>query len=468
MLSKSDFLIYNQTPMHLWAKAHDKLEITEAIIFEKYLIDQGNEVEKLAEQFILDEYCEENPDYTINFQQTYIDNPFVTRIDAGIYDPVSNLWDIVEIKSSSSVRKDDIFDLTYSLLVCEASIKVRNTYLVHLNKDYQFEGELVLKDLFLTTDITKDVKECKNIIKNKMGDAYRIINLASPEGITKCLKPKQCPCMTLCHPNLPEYPIFDIPFISKNKVFDLIDHNILSMKEIPGDYPLSNRQKQHIKTVIKGNAHIDRKIIKEIMASPQYPLYFLDYETYNPGIPKIKGFKPYQHTVFQFSLHLLKNIDGALLHAEFLADKYDNPEPAFLTNLSEQIGWSGSVIVWNKAFEAARNKELAVRYPQYVDFLHSINSRMFDLMEVFHKGHYIHPDFHGSYSIKNVLPILVPELNHSELHVSQGLEAMTLYHDLTIGAKTNEQIEEIRDGLLRYCELDTLALVEIWRVLNQV
>ena len=469
MLSKTDYKDYLQNPLHLWAKKHDRLEKLKPTPYEEFLMEQGNEVEKFAEDFIRESFVKDQHGVEVFFQQTYIDPPFQTRLDACIYFPNQNTWDIIEIKSSLSVRKEDIYDATFSYLVCESSINVRSIYLVTLNPDYQLEEKLEIKDLFTATDITMEVNDLKFKIKQERDDAFRIMIQPTSDGIDGCLKPNDCPCPSLCHPNLPEYPIFNIPFLSQKKAKDLIDKRILSIMDIPENYPFSDKQNRHIKSVKKGRPIIDRNAIRDSLSELQYPLQFLDYETYNPAIPKIKGFKPHQAIIFQYSLHIIEKPDADLIHNGFLSDEYNNPEPGLLNHLSQDLRNTGSVLVWNQSFEASRNRELAARYPQAREFLLGMTNRMFDLMEIFRKGYYIHPDFKGSASIKRVFPILAPsiDIKYSDLHVSHGDDAMVNFHKLVLGGETETEIKEKRKALLEYCKLDTLAMVEIWRVLSK-
>ena len=104
-------------------------------------------------------------------------------------------------------------------------------------------------------------------------------------------------------------------------------------------------------------------------------------------------------------------------------------------HLTNHMGQTGSVIVWNKAFGARKNLEMAERYPSYRQMLENINDRIFDLMEIFNKGYFIHLDFHGSASIKNVLPILVEDrdLSYEELSISKGDDAMLTWYAIMAG-----------------------------------
>ncbi|MEJ2606697.1 MAG: DUF2779 domain-containing protein [Anaerolineales bacterium] len=231
---------------------------------------------------------------------------------------------------------------------------------------------------------------------------------------------------------------------------------------------MSDRQTLHMLAVKQGKPLIDIAAIKDELDRLQYPLYFLDYETYNPAVPLFDGYKPYQPIVFQYSLHVIAEPGSVPEHFECLITEQGDPGNKVVQHLIQHMGRSGSVVVWNKTFEAGRNKEMAQMYPEYGDFLLGVNDRMYDLMDPFSKGYYVHPDFRGSASIKNVLPVLVDDgaLNYDDLPISRGDDAMLAWADIMTGRIPGEKISETRENLLRYCELDTLAMVRIWEVLS--
>ena len=207
------------------------------------------------------------------------------------------------------------------------------------------------------------------------------------------------------------------------------------------------------------------------MKNLNYPLYFLDYETYQVAIPFIEGTRPYQQLTFQYSLHILKDDKSKLEHKEFLADPSDSDFiRKFTKSLIKDIPDNGSVIIYNKSFEPARNKEIEKMYPEYKEALDRINSNMIDFMEPFFKRHYYSKEMKGSHSIKYVLPALYPDdpnLNYHNLPlVHNGEEASETF--INLKNKSKEEQEEIRKGLLVYCELDTYAMVKIYEKFKEV
>ncbi|MFO7943107.1 MAG: DUF2779 domain-containing protein, partial [Anaerolineales bacterium] len=308
----------------------------------------------------------------------------------------------------------------------------------------------------------------EGLFEAKREGAWRVASLPSPDGIQTCTTPQDCPCPSLCHGSLPEYSIYDIPRLYSKKAKDLKSRGILSIRDIPDGYSFSSTQSRHIAAVKSGEPFIDTAAIANELSTLKYPLSFLDYETYSPAVPLYDGYKPYQHIVFQYSLHIVESPESKPEHIELLLTGEGDPGIKLAEHLSKHVPDSGTIIVWNRPFEAGRNRAMAERYPAYRDALLNMNARMYDLMKIFSRGLYIHPDFHGSASIKNVLPVLVPEFgqNYTDLNVSSGDEAMLAWADLVSGQVPDEQVQHLRNDLLAYCKLDTLAMVKIWKTLR--
>ena len=127
----------------------------------------------------------------------------------------------------------------------------------------------------------------------------------------------------------------------------------------------------------------------------------------------------------------------------------------------------GSILVYNQAFEKKRIEELAQRFPELADALLALNTRIVDLLPICQR-YYYHPEQHGSWSIKKVLPNMVPELNYEELEgVQHGGAAMDAFIEAIYPSTTDERKQELDSQLRNYCELDTYAMVKIWEFFHQ-
>ena len=261
--------------------------------------------------------------------------------------------------------------------------------------------------------------------------------------------------------------MFNISRLRANKKFDLYQKGILELTDIPDDYPLNTNQHLQVESEKTGKTFINNPEIKKFVRSLNYPLYFLDFETFQSAIPLFDRSKSYQQTVFQYSLHILDKPGGTLQHKEFLAEPKGDPRIPFIKQLIKDLDTAGDIVVYNRGFETSRLREIATFFPQYTAQVQAINSRVIDLMIPFSKKYYYTPEMKGSYSIKKVLPSLVPQFSYDDMDINNGMAASLSYENLYY-EKDQAVIDKTKKDLLEYCQLDTLAMVEILKVLEKV
>ena len=218
--------------------------------------------------------------------------------------------------------------------------------------------------------------------------------------------------------------------------------------------------------------HLNRDEIRTFLAELKYPLYFLDFESMQDAVPQYDDTKPYSQLCFQYSLHIKKSPDAPYEHREYLAPSNGrDPRPELAEQLCRDIPMGVCTLVYNKTFECSRIKEMAAIYPDLADHLLDIEANIKDLLVPFRKGYYYVPAMGGSFSIKSVLPALFPNepsLNYHNLdkRVQNGGDAMTVFPK--IKDMPTAEAAATRDALLRYCKLDTWAMVKVWEQLNAV
>jgi hypothetical protein len=461
-LTKSDFMLFLDCPLHLWAAAHDQLAPVPPSRLQKRLAEQGRQIEALADTIVAafagSRKVERQPDF--------VDGDFSARPDFMLVDPATGAVDLVEVKSSSSVKKEHELDLAFQALVAKATLDLRNVYLVHVNREYVRRGEIDPSELLVIEDLTKKIDGRLEEVRAGRAAALAAARQPSPEGIVGCTKPATCLAPDLCHPDLPENPIYELSRIGK-KALELKAMGITAIEDIPEDFPLSPAQRAQAELVRSGEPEIDHEAIDSFLGNAVYPLYFLDYETVNPALPPFNGYRPYDLAVFQFSLDILPAPGEDPVHHECLSIEDRDPAPVLAARLESLIGPVGSIVVWNQSFEKRCNSILARQVPDKGDFLEGLNGRLFDLMEVFRKGHYRHHGFRGSASLKNVLPILIPELTYEGLVVQDGEAAMQVWWELVAESPDPERREMLEEALRVYCALDTEAMVKIWELLSR-
>jgi hypothetical protein len=185
-------------------------------------------------------------------------------------------------------------------------------------------------------------------------------------------------------------------------------------------------------------------------------------------IPYFDGHKPYQQVPFQYSLHILESPDATLTQKEYLHRENSDPARPLTEQLIEDVGDKGSVIVWYEGFEKARNSELGEMLPELKDAMEALNGRVVDLITPFKMKWYQDERFNGSASIKQVLPILCPHLSYKELGIQEGGSAQRLWMEAVLDGKRESEKDKILSDLIEYCGLDTMAMVEIYKVLAKL
>ncbi|MFZ5376474.1 MAG: DUF2779 domain-containing protein [Patescibacteria group bacterium] len=466
-LTKSAFLTFLDSPLHLWASVNHQQEDRKFSSYDQLIAKQGYEVEALAKKFVEQKVATQYPTgSTIHFQYQLVDGGYEAKIDALVHDVVNNTYDLYEIKSSTKIDKQNKYDATFQHLIAKSTLPVNKTYLVHVNSDYVKNGEIDLNEFFVVVDMAEVILKLEDEVFQLRAQALAVITETNPPLESHCYKPSDCPCLKLCHPSLSEHPVYDLSWWKVGQYERLVASGYQRLQDIPETEELNPKQILQIRSIKQNQPIIDYEGIQRELGNLTFPLYFFDYETINPAIPAFDGYKPYQHIVFQYSLHVMENPDDLeLKHYEFLMTDKREPSKEITEELLKVIGTKGSILVWNKNFECGRNKELGLLQPMLADELALINERIYDLMDIFSKGLYVDYRFHGSASIKKVLPVLVPNLSYADLEIGEGATAMTRWWEMVNG---NAEKDQTARDLLKYCELDTWAMVEIWKRLKKI
>ena len=387
--------------------------------------------------------------------------------------------EVYEVKSSTEVQDIYLDDASYQYFVLSnLGLNVKKVCIVYINNQYIRGKKLEIEKLFNIEDITDIAKSKqdeirKNIeITNKYMNEHDKNNEPKEDIGMKCLKPYKCEFWEYCTRNLPRPNVFDIGGgMHNSKKFEKYYEGKISFKDLQNE-DLNPKFLEQIDFELNNlKPKIEKEAIKELMDSLKYPLYFIDYETYQLAIPEIEGTRPYQQLPFQYSLHIIKEKGAPIEHKEFLAE-IDDPDYIrhFAESMIKDMPENGSVIIYNKSFEPARNNEIARMYPDLKDEMDRINSNIVDFLEPFKQRKYYTKEMHGSASIKAVLPALYPDDPELDYHnlpvVHNGEEASEAF--LNLKNKSKKEQKEIRHGLLVYCELDTLAMVKLWERFKEI
>ncbi|MBQ2665592.1 DUF2779 domain-containing protein [Methanobrevibacter sp.] len=385
--------------------------------------------------------------------------------------------EIYEVKSSTKIKDVYVDDASYQYFVLSnLGFNVKKVCIVYINNEYVRYGELDIEQLFNIEDITSVVLEKQAEIRenidyiNDFMERYDEDNEPDSQIGMKCFDPYSCEFWGYCTRNLPKPNVFDVSGMYKSKKFEKYYEGKISFEDLENE-KLNPKYLEQIDFELNDReAKIEKEALRSVLDSLNYPLYFIDYETCQYAIPEFEGTKAYQQIPFQYSLHIIKE-DGSVEHKEYLAQIDDeNIIRNFAESMINDLSENGSVIVYNKGFEAGRNREIGEMYPDLKDEIDRINTNMVDFMVPFKNRNYYTKEMEGSYSIKYVLPALFPdnpELDYDNLDlIHNGGEASEAF--LSLKGKILEEQDEIRKCLLKYCELDTFAMVKIWEKFKEV
>ena len=378
-------------------------------------------------------------------------------------------WDIVEVKSSTSVKDVHISDVAYQRYCCNQSgLSIRKCFLTLINNQYVKDGEIDPEGLFNIHDVTDQVEEASVGIQDRIDGILEVINQETcPEMIIgpHCRDPYECP-LTDCWYHLPEHNIFTL-YSGGKKSFEIYNSGIVTVREISDDYKLNGKQRMQQACVTSGEPHVDRQAIQAFLSSLEHPLYYLDFETINPAVPLFDGTRPYKHTPFQLSLDVVKDEYSQPEHFSFLANNTDDPRPALLSELQKTLGNFGSIIAYNKGFEEGILRDLALAFPEYEDWIEQVCSRLVDLLAPFRNFDYYHPAQKGTASLKAVLPAITGK-GYEDLDINDGQIASILSLSATSGNMPEAARVKVMTDLGRYCGRDTEGMLWIVNKLREL
>ncbi len=483
-ISKSQFIKGHQCPKALWYSLYRKdlkAPVTKA---QQKLFDQGHEVGELAKKLfpkgidILAEYWEnekavELTNLAIKGGHNVLFEATAQSID-GLYARIDILkkaekeWDLIEVKSSTTVQEYHLWDLAAQRYAFEkAGYKIRKTLLLLINNTYVKNGEIDPKGLLKYEDVTSQTSDLQKAVKDILPDLLKVIQKKKEPKIDigdHCNSPFECEFKHHCWAHVPEYSVYNLCKGEQRE--ELLTQGILDARDIPEGI-IKGKKAIDLKCAKSGKMHIDKKEIKNFLEQLEYPIYFLDYETIAPAVPLFDGTSPYKAIPFQFSCHIQRK-KGELDHIEFLHDGTGDPRIPFIEALVKAVGKKGSIVAYNAPYEKMINDSLKVQFPAYTDVINSINNRFVDLLIPFKSRAIYHPDMNGSASLKSVLPVFEPGLSYEDLELQEGQTVSIVYESISKGWIEGDEKERMMEALREYCLVDTLGMVKLVEILKKV
>lgn len=490
-LSKSLYTKAIQCPKSLWLKKYNKEVLTPPDATALARFETGNVVGELAcnlfpngREVIFNpndfdgmvkttkQWMAEGLEYI--YEATFLYDGILVLVDVLKVTPDG--LEIYEVKSSSSVKDIYLHDVSIQLYVLkQLGYAVTSSNVVHIDNAYIRDDELDLNELFKIVDVSDEVNALQVDIPKRLEEFEEYLADSNNEPNidigSHCGKPYECDAKEYCwkvQRNIPDYSMFNIFNLGSKKQIELYEQGVVKIEDIPSTYAMTVIQKQKVQNWKDQVTFIDEENIKDFLHTLSYPIYHLDFETFQQAIPEWKGISPYQQIPFQYSLHI-EHSDGTIEHKEFLGEDGVDPRYKLAKRLVEDIPTDVTVLAYNMSFEKGVNAKLAESFPEFSNHLLSINENVKDLMFPFQKKYYVTPQMQGSYSIKYVLPSLVPEMAeaYKSLNgIQNGSDAMNAFPKLSSMGTVEK--EETRTALLEYCKLDTLAMVEVLKKLKEI
>lgn len=378
-------------------------------------------------------------------------------------------WKMIEVKSSTKVKDYHRDDAAIQYFVAtQSGVNLKALALAHIDSTWVYTGGGDYNGMLVETDVTAEVAKRTGEVASWIADAQVTVRKRTEPNIrmgAHCNDPFPCGFIDHCSAQEPQatHPVSWLPKVqTKALKTHLSDPEITELKQVP-DELLTVLQKRVKAASLSGKTYFDAKGAAAALKPHKLPAYFLDFETINPAVPLWAGTRPFQQVPFQFSCHRLSR-SGTVHHREFLHVDSSDPSAAFVAALLVACDAETSnapIFVYNQGFESARIKELAARFAKQRKALLSLVDRLVDLQPIA-KAHYYNPSQQGSWSIKAVLPALVPDLAYDQLdEVQNGGGAQQAFLEIIASETTAARRAQRVKQLLAYCKLDTLAMVRV-------
>ena len=491
-ISKSRYVNYRQCPKKLWLDVYHPERADE---MDQTVFENGTGVGELAQDLFpggtLVTFDTENPENIENmvrqtqelmqagtdviYEAAFSRSGLLAICDilVKVKGALGNQYDIYEVKSSTELKDvyiEDVAFQQYVLSLC--GIDVRDTYVIYINSQYERQGDLDISSLFTIAPVTAPAAALQAEVEQSLPGVFALLESEEEYQCDigqHCTDPYLCQFKTYCWRHIPEISVFNISRLATKKKFEHYYNGVVTFEDaVKNNVSLNASQKLQIEAELHGIETVRVPEINRFLSSLHYPLYFLDFETFMLPVPPFDATRPYQQIPSQYSLHYISCENGPLCHKEFLAEEGRDPRPDLAKRLLEDIPSDACILAYNMSFEKGIIRDLAALFPLLCERLMNIHDHIVDLMEPFKNKAYYTKEMRGRYSIKAVLPALFPDdpsLSYENLGlIHDGSEAMNAYAGLP--DLPEEQRLLVRQSLLAYCKLDTLAMVKIWEKLQ--
>jgi predicted RecB family nuclease len=373
---------------------------------------------------------------------------------------------LIEVKSTTSVKEHHIPDVAVQAHVLRQNgVDVVGAEVMHLNRACAYPD---LSNLFVRSDVSEAVRADENSVPTWITEQLDMLNAPLPNVTTgpHCTTPYECPFMSRCWPSLPPHHVSTLYRMKQQRSLELEEQGYRTIYDLPEAVPLGAIADRQRRAVREGRIIVEPTLARALEAFVP-PIAFIDFETLGLPVPVWNGCHPYDNVPVQFSCHV-QDADGSVTHHEWLAEGPDDPRPQLVASLINACASARTVVAYNAGFERMCLEQMAAAFPALAPQILSITARLVDLLPIV-RNHVYHPEFDGSFSLKKVLPALVPELTYDDLPISEGATASLELERLMFSGDEFGPDEKmrLRSDLLRYCHQDTWGLVKLLDYLNR-
>ena len=493
LLSKTRYLQYLRCPKLFWLAANTPDAIPAADDSAEHRMAEGRQVEEWARRMFgdgdgkvidhdlgLDDIIDESVS-ALNapslgdriFRPVVKAGRLVAEMDVVRCTREARL-DIYEVKSGSDVTDDHLNDIAFQRYVAgKAGLPMGECAVVTVRTDYVRQGAIDSSRLFRIQDVTAAMDPHLAAVEANVAGALNVMDL--PQCPDTPIGPRCTDCPLKDTPdgcwkavNAEPCNVFSLYRLRTQRAWGWYGQGYLRSRDIPSDWPLTDKQAIQIRTETTGKPHVNRRQVRAFFNQLEYPLYLLDFETFAAAIPLIDGSSPYEQVPFQFSLHTLrKNLEDRPEHVSWIwdAEPRTDPRRQMLAYLKHLLGDGGTILAYNAVFEKTVLKKAAALHPAYEEWLGGILPRFVDLLIPFRSFHLYHPDQHGKCSLKATLPAWTGK-GYAGMAISGGEQAGREYMRVVFDGGTETEKKRLIANLEAYCGLDTMGMVDLLRAMD--
>lgn len=379
-------------------------------------------------------------------------------VAADILERDGDTFRLVEVKSATSKKEEHVTDVAVQVYVARKNgLDVRRAAVMHLNGDFRHPDT---GDLFAATDITGEVNAFLPLVPVILADLRKKLAGPLPEKAIglHCDEPWKCGFRKRCWPDDPWH-ISRLYNVGPVRGDQFMRKGVHSIRDFDASKTKSAIVKRQIKSLETGNLIVEPGLSGKLRdALGDARLGFLDFETINRAVPVWNGLGPWRPAVVQFSYHE-QAANGDYRHHAYLAEGPHDPQPELVERMLEATEKAEKVLMYTP-YEQTQIRQLKERVPAFAGDLDGLLAKLVD-MAPFIREYVYHPGFNGSFSLKDVLNPLVPDLTYDDLAIVDGLVASVEIARLLFVAHLVEDRDQLRKDLLAYCERDTWAMVRL-------